>query len=110
MSFSDDFSVIVNICNLFYANIQYLLGFAVLGLAASGCGCGCGKNHNSDCSNSGDSEEDEEDSIYQEMEKQIEKLKADLNAGKTEVTRDLADSCLAMAVQLQQDGYPEEAV
>ena len=97
----------IDIFNIVTVNTHYL-ALAAFGMAAcggkGGGGCSCGHDH-------GDgAEDDEEDSVYAEMESEIEALKEKVEGGDKSARRNLADAYLALAVQLQQDDYLEESI
>lgn len=83
--------------------------FGVAALAGVQCGCGC--NHGGEDDKNGG--HDDDDSVYGEIEAKIEELKGTLETAsetdKLEIHRDLGDTILALAIQLQRDDYLEES-
>ena len=75
---------------------ETLFFLGLLGLASN---CSCGSHH----------EEDEQDeTIYIELERRIGELKTKIEQGEVSLKRELADTILALAVQLQQDGFGDD--
>ncbi len=103
MFLSIDLSHLSDLYTMSAGYLSLFFGFALLGFAGS---CSCGSCGGSD----GEDADADDDSAYAELEGQIEELKSKLEGGETEARRELADACLAFAVQLQQDDFLEESV
>lgn len=80
-----------------------LLSLGLFGLASHGS---CGS-----CESPKEQEEtDPDDAVYEELEGRISELKTKVEQGEVSLKRELADTVLALAVQLHQDGYIDDSI
>ncbi|MGL6225069.1 MAG: tetratricopeptide repeat protein [Thermoguttaceae bacterium] len=95
-----DFSSLSELLSLSVAS-GTLLSLGLFGLASH---CSCGSCESSE------EETDPDAAVYEELEGRINELKTKVEQGDVSLKRELADTVLALAVQLQQDGYIDDSI